>query len=681
MTKLYRFLLISFFSSGILTAQEVDSLKQILPGTEGHERAELLIQLAKLSGRSNSESRQRILYAHEAIELAKDLGDSLLLAHAYYEEGEANYYLAKYPEAIAVYEKALDVYQKKSDSVNIGECYNSIGLCHYDINKYDLAISNLLNALEVYEKLNLKGKMANVHSNMGVVYDEIDDWQLAIKNYRQASYLNKAIQDTLGLAINYNGLGTSYFFLEKYDSAKLYYSLAYRTFKELEEHRSVAIMLNNIANIYVNQGDSLSLALQYYNEAIQVFREIDDKRSEAAVMKGLSGVYRKMGQYDKSIKSFIECIEFCKENQVGFNLLKLAYSDLAFTYEKNGDITKAYETFKLYSQYSDSLFNSDRINQVAELREKYETEKKEAEIERLNAVKQVHLLKLEREKQIRLFGAVLILLLIIITLFISIGYMNKKKTNKLLNHKNVQIELQRKELEKMNASKNKFFSIIAHDLKNPFHTIIGYSYLMHKHYDRFKEEERKKYATDIYQSANSIFRLLQNLLDWSKSQTERLKFDPQPFNLSDLYENMIGILKPAAEAKKIKIEHSIEEGSIAYADPMMVETIILNLINNAIKFSFEESTVKLNVSNKNNKLLICIEDNGTGIHENDLKNLFRIDSKVKRKGTNNEDGSGLGLILCREFVKKNGGTLTVESEQGKGSRFSVTLPGTSGNLA
>ncbi len=674
MKKLFLLLLIVVFSCQFLFSQNLDSLKNVIQFAEGLERAELLIQLAKLSGRSNSESEQRIAYAEETKSLARELEDSSLVAAAFYQSGEANYYLSRYPEAIQDYRDALNIHLASDDSVNIGGCYNSIGLCFFYSGKQEVAISEFLKALSIYEMLELKEEMAGVYSNIGMVYQGIDDHKLAIENYERAVSLNKSIHDTLSIAINYNGLATSYFFLEKYDLSKEYYQLAYKMFDELNQRTNVAITLNNIANIYVNQKDSLEFALEYYNEAIKVFREINDVRNEAYVMEGLGGVYREMGQYEKSVKAFRDCIEFAKKHKAGFELLKLAYDDLAYTYEEAGDFEEAYKASKFYSYYSDSLLNETRLSQIAEQREKFETEKKEAEIERLNAVEQVHLLKIERDKQIRLLGAILILLLVVITLFISIGYLNKKKTNQLLSRKNIQIDLQKKELEKLNASKNKFFSILAHDLKNPFHTVMGYSYLMHKNYHQFKDEERKKYSADIYKSTNSIFRLLQNLLDWSRSQTGRIVYNPQAIDFKDVYENIIGLLAPVAEAKKIKVEHFVEEESIVLADPMMVETIIRNLLSNAIKFSHENSVVKLSAARKNDKLLICIEDGGVGINNDDLDNLFKIDSKVKHKGTNNEDGSGLGLILCKEFVEKNGGTITAKSEPGEGSTFCVTLP-------
>ena len=278
----------------------------------------------------------------------------------------------------------------------------------------------------------------------------------------------------------------------------------------------------------------------------------------------------------------------------------------------------------------------------------------------------------------QLLGFVTALLLLLFILFILKKYFDKIKLNQLLEEKNRQIELSEQELRLLNASKNKFFSIIAHDLKNPLHTVMGFSQLLSNNYDQFSENERRKFATDIYKSTNNIFRLLENLLQWSKSQTGRLNFSPVETELARLLENSASVLRPMAEQKKIQMTFNCSEDLKVYADPLMIETVLRNLINNAIKFTPDNGTIGIAVEKIENTVRINVSDTGMGISEDDIQNLFHIDSKVKRKGTNNEDGSGLGLILCKEFVSKNNGSISVESQSGKGSLFSFTVPAYTG---
>jgi signal transduction histidine kinase len=203
---------------------------------------------------------------------------------------------------------------------------------------------------------------------------------------------------------------------------------------------------------------------------------------------------------------------------------------------------------------------------------------------------------------------------------------------------------------------------------------MGYSYLLSKDFDRFSDDERRKFATDINQSTNNIFRLLQNLLEWSRSQTGRLVVIPQEIKLSRIVKNATNVLHPLAENKNIKIENQIDQELTVYADPQMIETVIRNLVSNAIKFTPENGLIEISARQTGELIEFCVKDSGVGISEEDAKNLFQIDSKVKRKGTNDEDGSGIGLILCKEFVDRNHGKIWVESTFPKGSSFFFTIP-------
>jgi signal transduction histidine kinase len=273
-----------------------------------------------------------------------------------------------------------------------------------------------------------------------------------------------------------------------------------------------------------------------------------------------------------------------------------------------------------------------------------------------------------------MLGFVSATLLLFLILFVLNRYFDKAKSNKLLESKNRMIEKSENELKLLNASKNKFFSIIAHDLKNPFHTVMGYSYLLSKDYNNFTEEERRKFADDIHHSTNNIFRLLQNLLEWSRSQTGRLTFTPREIELKLVVDSSVSVLRSLADQKNIRIEMNFDDNLMLFADPQMIETVLRNLVNNAIKFTPENGLIQVAATQTDGQITICVKDSGIGISQEDAQTLFKIDSTVKRKGTNNEDGSGLGLILCREFIAKNNGTIWVSSAAGEGSSFFFTVP-------
>lgn len=660
------------FVCNFLYGQQADSLLRILPELTGIARTDVLIQLSNHF--SETDSSLSIRYADEAIQFA-DLHDHLpVKATALFNKAECYYQFNDYNKAFDHYSEALDLFSQLSDSANIGEALNSIGLVYYFKGEYNLAAEQFFKALNFLVHTDLTGNAAHVYSNLGMVFTRIGNNRKAIYNYGRAAKLNDEIGDLGSLAVNYNGLGVSYYNLAEYDSSKFHYNKALDLFRQLKSKKREAIALNNIANIYVNVGDSLYLALDYYQQAIQVFDELKDTRSMAFVLEGLGSVYRELGNYREAVSKFEESLKLIKQHHFGFYLRQLNYLDLSLTYERMGKTKEAYEAFKLHSQYKDSLLHEERLNQVAELEKKYETQQKEAEIQRLSASRAMDQLRIKRDEELRTFGIITIMFLLVVIFIVSLAYLNKKRTNELLNQKNSKIEEQHKELEKLNAAKNKFFSILAHDLKNPFHTVLGFSYLLDKEYERFSDFDKRKYASDIYKSANSIFKLLQNLLDWSHSQTGNLNHDPKEIGLMSIVEGIHYLLKPLADQKQIEMLIEMPDDVRVYADPMMLEIVLRNLMNNAIKFTNEKGRIKTKIREIDEKVEVCVEDNGVGIEPEDFKNLFRIDSKVKRKGTWQEDGSGLGLMISEEFVKKNGGTLWAESQPGKGSRFYFTIP-------
>jgi len=256
-----------------------------------------------------------------------------------------------------------------------------------------------------------------------------------------------------------------------------------------------------------------------------------------------------------------------------------------------------------------------------------------------------------------------------------------------LTQKNIEIENQAKELEKqraeleaLNSTKDKFFAIIAHDLKNPFSTVLGLSELLAREFETFDSESLKNFIKQIYKYSNSTFNLLENLLQWSMVQTGRMPLKPQFVNLKDIIKDSVELLDGNAVSKGINIEMSLCEECIAFVDTNQITAVVRNLLTNAIKFTAVDGIVSVSVKPYNEFWLVTIADNGIGISEYDQKKLFKIDSNPTTIGTSQEKGTGLGLILCHEFVERNGGKIWVESALGKGSSFMFTVPKSDKNL-
>jgi signal transduction histidine kinase/ligand-binding sensor domain-containing protein len=256
-----------------------------------------------------------------------------------------------------------------------------------------------------------------------------------------------------------------------------------------------------------------------------------------------------------------------------------------------------------------------------------------------------------------------------------------KHTNLQLEERQQYIEEQaeklaenNQELIKLNATKDKFFSIIGHDLRNPFNTVIGFTEILIQKYPILPHEKIEKYLHFIYTSSVSGNELLTNLLMWSRSQTGELKFNPEQQDIAYIIDQTAKLLDGNAQTKNITIEQVVKENLNCWFDENMMKTVIRNLVSNAIKFTGDNGKIIIKAEIANDIVTVSVEDNGIGIPEDIRRNLFNHDIHITTKGTSNESGTGLGLILCKEYVEKHSGKIWVESEVGKGSKFIFTFP-------
>ncbi|SDD35140.1 ATP-binding protein [Williamwhitmania taraxaci] len=236
------------------------------------------------------------------------------------------------------------------------------------------------------------------------------------------------------------------------------------------------------------------------------------------------------------------------------------------------------------------------------------------------------------------------------------------------------LEKQRKELEVLNATKDKFFAIIAHDLRNPFSTVLGLSELLAREFENFDSDRLKEFINQIYKYSNNTFNLLENLLQWSMVQTGRMPLRPKVVDLFEVVMENIELLRGNATNKEISLIGPEEGEWFSYVDVNMITTVVRNLISNAIKFTEVGGFVKVKFEQDDRFVTVSVSDSGVGISAIDLSKLFKLDSNPTTIGTSQEKGTGLGLILCKEFVERNGGKVWVESILGEGTTFRFTAP-------
>jgi PAS domain S-box-containing protein len=238
-----------------------------------------------------------------------------------------------------------------------------------------------------------------------------------------------------------------------------------------------------------------------------------------------------------------------------------------------------------------------------------------------------------------------------------------------------EISLKNDQLVRLNGEKDKFFSIIAHDMRSPFSGFLGLTEIMAEDLQKLTMEEIQHIAVSMKNSASNLFRLLENLLEWARMQQGLIPFDPQFIPLGSVVEHSIALMVEPAKNKGIEIECQIPAGMTIFADENMLNTVLRNLISNAIKFTRENGIIVVLARESDNNIEISVRDNGIGMSQDTIDHLFRLDVQTSRKGTNNEPSSGLGLLLCNEFIEKHNGTIRIRSQENVGTIFYFTLPG------
>lgn len=230
------------------------------------------------------------------------------------------------------------------------------------------------------------------------------------------------------------------------------------------------------------------------------------------------------------------------------------------------------------------------------------------------------------------------------------------------------------QLEALNASKDKFFSIIAHDLKSPFAGLLVVANLIKENIERWDKDKILHFADQLQESVDTLYAFIENLLTWARFQQGMMEYHPRHVNLQYIVARNVALLIQNAQQKQITLNNSVQEPIQVSIDEHMIDAVIRNLVSNAIKFTYPGGTIEISAAGDKNKVTLAVSDTGVGMTEKIMTNLFQIDAKTRQVGTKGEQGTGLGLILCKEFIDRHGGNIQVESEVGRGSTVKVTLP-------
>lgn len=576
-------------------------------------------------------------------------------------------------KAISVGKEALNLAENINYSKGILMSHSFIGVSYRNLSDYSNSLSHYFIALQLADSIKDYEQKAYALINIGNLNFQQGKELQGVGYLNEALSLADSIYDDRIRAYCYINLGRIKYKQNEMTDALNYFDLALDIRKELDDKWGVANTLIEIAYTYLSL-DEFNSTIEKYDEALELALSLDGSDNMVGeINTGLGLVYKEMGDIPSSMKYLTKSLEINKKINDKKEIIKVLGA-LSDNYLNLQDYKNAYEFLRMHDSYEDSIVNVESNRKIANLEINYATREKVKDNELLRKQNEFQEKQLNQQSTILNLFLIIMALTVVLLIVIYSRYSAKQKMNRLLYEKNIEIEKQREELYNLNVTKDKFFSIIAHDLRNPFMNLMTASEFLITDYNKINNADKIMLIKSIKDSANSSYKLLENLLTWAKSQRGQIKYEPMKFDLKELVEENILLFENAAKIKELNMELDIFEPIEVYADRKMINTVIRNLMSNAIKFTSKEGSVKVSASRSYGNVKVRVKDNGMGIEDKVVTQLFNIDSNSSNVGTEGEMGSGLGLLICKEFISMNKGTISAMSEIGKGSEFKFTLP-------
>lgn len=554
------------------------------------------------------------------------------------------------------------------DSTSISRGLNFMGYDYGDLGEYDEAYYYFTQSYRIARKLNDSLKMTIALHNVGSVFKELGQYDVAIEHLELSNKISQIIGDLNGRAYYLDELGDVYLRKHEFKKAEeaLLSSLQYAREKNISDLEPRT--LSKLARLYFLKNELTKSSL-YYDSAASLHKKTDNDFGMAENNLGKGEVLMQQGKYDEALRSMEESLKVAKE----LNARKMeseCFNQLSVLAEKKGDYRTSLDHYKSFKILSDSLFGQEMVEKLFQNQLRFETETKDYEIKSLSDASRKRDSEIKKASFIRNILVVVLALTGILLFTIYRSGQRRIEINKLLMQHQEEIKRRSVELEQLNEVKDKFFSIISHDLRSPMNALSGILNLLEN--ENLKPEEFRRLTGELRIQFNHTKGLINNLLDWALLQMDKLKIQPEKVELHNLVDELFKMLS-SLHLKETNLVNMIGPGMYAFADLNMINLVFRNLILNGIKFTEIGGRITISAEANDDMYTIAINDNGVGIDPEVQKILFEKTAGYSTRGTANEKGTGLGLILCKEFVEKNGGKIWLTSELGKGSTFFFTV--------
>jgi len=547
----------------------------------------------------------------------------------------------------------------------------------YREGNYSRALLFCKQVLDIYKQNQDTFYIIRYQVKIADIYRATRDYEEALKELDAVLPFAAQFSNPVGTGYVYALYGSIYFEMKNYDPAEENEKKAVQIFEKVKDKSLQSYTHNVLGAIYRDQG-KYELALKELLISLEICKEVEPENIPN-ILNNISYTYSALHLFDKAIEYSNESLRLSRQSGTKI-YVSLALNSLFLAYERKKDFKKAYYTLQQYHGFFVDTLYKIRIDEIVNsISAQYEAKKKEAEN---NALK----INIENQRIITISTIVGLILLSIIIVTLIILYRSKTNTEKILLEQkrqmeiynenlikvNVEIQESEKRLKNLNQVKDKWFSIISHDIRSPIGTLLSTL----KYNEDFEPKEMNEIMISIGSQVESTFNMIENLLQWSYSQLSGFQKLPSKFDIKLLIDENIVLLKPTADQKQLKIVFETSETKLVWADKNMINLVIRNLLSNALKFSNENNKIIVSLRNEGSMVFVSVKDNGVGIPESDLPTLFTPQEGKSKYGTSNEKGVGFGLILCHDFIKSNGGEISVTSKPDSGSEFTFSIPTT-----
>lgn len=576
-------------------------------------------------------------------------------------------YTESYPDSALIFvNRALSLIDSLKMGPSLkGEANILLSSAYSYKGEYDVSIQYAFNALELGQSSDDQVIVFDAYANLGIDFMYREDYEKAKTYFEKAKFVAEEINRPERIAHSLNNLGLVAYYLGDGEEELRLYEEALEIFKSIGGKEGIGNALLNIGTVHTEL-DNYGRAEKLYLEAMEIFNGIGYIAAYGNAVQSLSENYLKQGNYKEALKRAKQALQIFIDIDNKIDIV-YTYELLIKVYVAKKDYEQAYRYTEKFHQLSEELFNEEKSNQIVNLELKYETAKKEQQIALLDQKNKLASTQLATAQKEKLYYLLISLLIMIAAVAIFFFYRQSKKNQRLLAEKN-------KQLSQLNATKDRLFGVVAHDLKNPLSAFSSIAQSLIDNQEHISESDLKYFLERLFKSSRELNGLLQNLLEWSMSQSGELLFSPVPVDVNKVVAEALQPLQLNVDIKNQTIHVNIENKAGIYADKKMTLTVLRNLLSNAIKFTPEKGTITVSAKMIQEKVAITLVDNGIGMEAKHTEGLFHYGTDYRKIGDSAEKGTGLGLVLCKELIDRQGGDIAVSSTLGEGSSFTVVLP-------